>query len=216
MHNPTRLIQKTAVRFAKTGPTIYHSHHDMIRFWERAVQRAGLPLRLTQGFNPRPRLIFPHALGLGIVSRLEEVEIELCSIVPLPEMLERLCRAVTGVLEIVSADALPPVKKSRQIVASSYLISGLPAEADAAGAAAGIMEQTEITVERRNKEGGRRLDIRPYLASLVPAGADALALEIRHTPAGSARLDEVTKLLAAALVCDWRDFRLEKTGMRLE
>lgn len=216
MHDATRLVQKTAVRFAKDGPAIYHSHHDMIRFWERAVQRAQLPLRLTQGFNPRPRLIFPHALGLGIVSRHEEIEIELCSSVPLADMIARLRDAVAGVLEIVGADNLPPVKKSRQIVASSYRISGLPAGADAARATAGIMGQAEIWVERKNKEGGRRLDIRPYLTSLAPAGDDALALEIRHTPAGSARLDEVTKLLAASLDCDWRDFRLEKTGMKLE
>lgn len=218
MDDTGKLTQKTAVRFAKTGPAIYHSHHDMIRFWERAVKRAELPVRLTQGFNPRPRLVFPHALGLGIASECEEVEIELHSRVELSDLVARLERAVAGAVGIEAARNLPPVKKSRQLAASAYLLSGWPdaAFAQLPGAVESILAETSLEMERGIGRETRRVDIRPFLARLyVDAPARALGLELRHTQSGSARPDEVAKLAAARTECDWRDLVIVKTGMTL-
>ncbi|MDR1518600.1 MAG: TIGR03936 family radical SAM-associated protein [Planctomycetota bacterium] len=214
-----QLIQKSAVRFAKTGAAIYHSHHDMLRFWERLVRRAGLPVRLTQGFNPRPRLVFPHALGLGIVSRLEEVELELHSRLDNREIQRRLSLASPGAVEILEVRGLPPAKGSRQIVASSYRLSGWPGDDSPAlgQAAAELMAKPEIQVERGAPGEKRRIDIRPFIKKLaLDAGSDSLELAVSHTRTGSARPDEAAKLLAAAINRDWRDWRIEKTGMRLE
>jgi radical SAM-linked protein len=221
MDNPelSRLAQKTSVRFAKAGPAIYHSHHDMIRFWERAVKRAGLPMRLTQGFNPRPRIIFPHALGLGISSRCEEVELELHHPVPLPDLLAGLVDACGDTLGILDAQDLPPVKKSRQLVTTSYAISGWEADVAAGlpGIAAGVLAMDEIIVERGAPGEKRTLDIRPFLLALDFDQAERrLLLELRHSQSGSARPDEIAKLVAAGAGTDWRDLRIEKTAMVLE
>ena len=37
----------------------------MLRFWERAIRRAGLPLSYSQGFTPHPPLAFASPLPLG-------------------------------------------------------------------------------------------------------------------------------------------------------
>lgn len=218
MQAQSQLVQKTAVRFAKTGPAIYHSHHDMIRFWERMVRRAALPIRLTQGFNPRPRMVFPHALGLGIVSLHEEVELELHSRLPADEMAARLDSACAGALEILGAYNLPPTKKSRQLVASSYRISLWPAAVGAAlpAVAADIMARREIIVQRGAPGETRSLDIRPFLQRLVhDAESNALLLDLNHSQAGSARPDEIAKIAAEMTGVDWRDVRLEKIAMVL-
>ena len=39
---------------------------DLMRLFERALRRSGLPLRMTEGYNPHPVIAFPTALGLGI------------------------------------------------------------------------------------------------------------------------------------------------------
>ncbi|MCD8141003.1 MAG: TIGR03936 family radical SAM-associated protein [Planctomycetaceae bacterium] len=219
MTQHSQLLQKTAVVFAKTGPAIYHSHHDMIRFWERAVKRAGLPMRLTQGFNPRPRIIFPHTLGLGIASRREEVELELHARLDLRVLLERITRAAGDTLGILDAFNLPPVKKSRQLVASSYAITGwaaasLPRLDETARA---ILALPEIVVERGAPGNRRSLDIRPFIAGLgSDSAAAALRLDLSHSNAGSARPDEVGRLAASLLGDDALALSIEKTVMRLE
>lgn len=218
MTDPTLMLQKTAVIYAKTGPAVYHSHHDMIRFWERAVKRADLPVRLTQGFNPRPRIIFPHALGLGIVSRHEEVELELYRPVGAEELLARLRNAAGDTLDILDAIDLPPVKKSRQMHTSEYSISGWPAEArpGLADAVRGILAMDAIQVERGAPGNRRSMDIRPFLRRLEYVVDDgALRLCLIHTLTGSARPDEVAKLAAQATGTDYHDLIIEKTAMHL-
>ncbi len=212
------MLQKTAVVYAKTGRAVYHSHHDMIRFWERAVRRADLPLRLTQGFNPRPRIIFPHALGLGIASRHEEVELELHARVAKDDLLRRIRLAAGDALEILAAVNLPPVKKSRQLERSDYLVTGWPAAAVPAlpAAIAAILGRGDIVVERGAPDNRRRVDIRPYLRELAfEAETGGVRVVLAHTPAGSARPDEVAGEAAELVGADRRDLRIEKTGMEL-
>lgn len=60
--------------FGKTGDMIYISHLDLMRLFHRAARRAGLPVALTQGFNPRMRIKFERALKLGVVSEAERGE----------------------------------------------------------------------------------------------------------------------------------------------
>ncbi len=219
MTNHSLMMQKTAVRFAKTGPAVYHSHHDMIRFWERAVKRAGLPVRLTQGFNPHLRLVFPHALGLGIASRHEEVELEMYEPVPLDRVLERMRWAAGDTLEILEAIELPPVKQSRLMTESSYSISGWDEAAimKLPQACAGLMERGEIVVERGAPGKRRTMDIRPYLLRVEFAPAEnAVLARLRHTLSGAARADEVARLLAEVVAMDEKSLAIEKTGMLLE
>lgn len=64
-------------RFAKCGPMALRGHGEMIRILPRVLRRAGLPLRFTEGFSPRPRLSFGPALPLGVQSLAEYCEFAL-------------------------------------------------------------------------------------------------------------------------------------------
>jgi len=64
--------QKIRVTFLKTGDMRYISHLDVLRLFDRALRRAGLPIEFTKGFNPRPRMSFKRALKLGLESASEE------------------------------------------------------------------------------------------------------------------------------------------------
>lgn len=61
------------VTFHKTGEIIYFSQLDLVRIIERALRRAGLPLYVTQGFNPHVKISFANALKLGIEGKIEAV-----------------------------------------------------------------------------------------------------------------------------------------------
>ncbi len=53
----------------------YISHLDLIRLFHRALRRAGLPIKITEGFNPHPKLSIKRALKLGLESENEEASI---------------------------------------------------------------------------------------------------------------------------------------------
>ncbi|MDD5108273.1 MAG: TIGR03936 family radical SAM-associated protein [Candidatus Omnitrophica bacterium] len=61
--------------FSKTGLMRYISHLDLMRLFFRAMRRADLPLKLSEGFSPHPKLSFKRALKLGVESENEEASI---------------------------------------------------------------------------------------------------------------------------------------------
>ena len=93
--NPTAIADKPIrdryrIRFGKTGLLRWIGHHDLQRLWERLLRRTDLPLSMSQGFHPKPRINFPSALALGVEGLDEVVEIELSQSISADELRHRL------------------------------------------------------------------------------------------------------------------------------
>ena len=70
------------IRFAKVGRAAFLGHLDLVRLLARSFRRADLPLAMTRGFSPKPRISFGPALGLGIPSLGELMDVDLEHVVP--------------------------------------------------------------------------------------------------------------------------------------
>jgi radical SAM family uncharacterized protein/radical SAM-linked protein len=65
------------IRFAKVGRAAFLGHLDLVRLLARSFRRADLPLAVTRGFSPKPRMAFGPALGLGVPSLGEIMDVDL-------------------------------------------------------------------------------------------------------------------------------------------
>ena len=81
--------ERFSFNFRKIGGMIYISHLDLLRLFGRAAQRAGLPVLLTQGYNPRLKIKLKRALKLGVASDNEEGEIVLAKKLAVAEIRKR-------------------------------------------------------------------------------------------------------------------------------
>ncbi|HEU4730836.1 MAG TPA: TIGR03960 family B12-binding radical SAM protein [Kofleriaceae bacterium] len=70
------------IRFAKVGRAAFLGHLDLVRLLARSFRRADLPLAMTRGFSPKPRISFGPALGLGVPSLGELMDVDLEHVVP--------------------------------------------------------------------------------------------------------------------------------------
>jgi len=70
----------------------YISHLDLMRLFMRAMRRADLPLKMTEGFSPHPKLSIKRALKLGLESDNEEASIVLKELIEPQDFKERLQR----------------------------------------------------------------------------------------------------------------------------
>jgi hypothetical protein len=70
------------IRFAKVGRSAFLGHLDLVRLLARSFRRADLPLAVTRGFSPKPRISFGPALGLGVPSLGELIDVDLEHVVP--------------------------------------------------------------------------------------------------------------------------------------
>ena len=85
----------------------YISHLDLQRAFSRAIRRSGLPVKLSEGFNPHYVVSFASALAVGMESVAECVEMALSRDVALDEYLMRMARALPPGLEARRAVKLP-------------------------------------------------------------------------------------------------------------
>src|SRR3954447_11198402 len=96
---------KVRLRFAKRGDLRLVSHHDLLRCLERLLRRAEIPVAQSQGFNPRPKVVFTLALALGIEGQREVLELDLAEPMAAPEVLGRLRASAPPGLVFLEAEA---------------------------------------------------------------------------------------------------------------
>jgi len=86
--------------FSKQGILRYISHLDLMRLFMRAMRRADLPLKFSEGFNPHPKLSIKRALKLGLESDNEEATVALKEFINAAEFKERLGQQLPGGITI--------------------------------------------------------------------------------------------------------------------
>jgi hypothetical protein len=89
--------------FTKAGRAAWISHLDLMVVFERAFARAGLAVRFTEGFNPKPRLEFASPLGVGLESEEEIAAIDLQACPGLAEFRDRLNSALPEGISVTAA-----------------------------------------------------------------------------------------------------------------
>lgn len=189
----TMNIVSYRLRFSKRGRERFLSHLDLARLFTRALRRSGLPVRYSEGFTPRPALSFPLALGIGIESLDEIVEIELSEDLRPEDVRDRLNAQLPEGVRLLAAERFD--RKDRIRVESvEYEVVEPPAPEDAVSRAEALMKRAEVRVHRERGEDSKEVDIRPYLECIrVEAGRWILVLKV--TDGGSARPVEVLQAL---------------------
>ncbi len=169
---------RVRVRFSKLGKLRWTSHRDVARMWERATRRAQLPVALTSGFNPRPRLSFGLALSTGHESVAEYLDVELAQApaVPPAEWPELLTPALPVGLAVLAAVEIDPRAPSLQqeVTCCSWRIEADGVDPHAADAAvAGALAAPSLVAARTRKGHEVVDDLRPAIVHLAVAGPSA-------------------------------------------
>ena len=166
--------------FEKTGDSVWISHLDLMRLFQRAFKRAGLPLVHSKGFNPRPSVSIALPLSVGIESRCELLDFELeGEKVACEEILRRLNEGLVSGIRVLDVydegRKLKHLALLRCAVAFEY-DTGIPEGAEEAVAA--LFARESLIVEKHGKNGTVEQDIIPMIRSLRVMRVDENTLGI--------------------------------------
>ncbi len=100
-------VYRYRLRYTRQGAEALTSHLDLVRAMPRLLRRAGLPLRYSDGFHPKPVLAFAPALPLGTSSQGELMDMDLTSWIEPAEVLQRLQRGATVGLQPLAVEHVP-------------------------------------------------------------------------------------------------------------
>lgn len=160
--------------FEKTGSAVWMSHLDLMRLFQRAFKRAGLPLTHTQGFNPRPSVSIAMPLSVGVESQCELLDFDLDGVrVDAEQILNRLNRVLVGGVQVLKVydDGL----KIRHLAFLECEVtleydSGVPAEAE--NKISALFAGEDISVEKKGKNGVSQVNIAPMIKKLTARRTD--------------------------------------------
>ena len=171
--NPTKLFVR--FRFKKQGSLQYISHLDLVRTMHKVIMRAKLPLWYTEGFNPKPKMIFAAPLSIGTESVCEFMDLRMNEYIDPAEAMARINDNMTDEMQIV--EAYYPESKFTDLKWMSYRITirTLGQIDELVDSCNALLSAPVIEVQKKNSE--KTADIRPLIksASAVKDG-DAIVI----------------------------------------
>lgn len=172
---------KARIKFRKYGVLKFIGHLDVMRFFQKVMRRADIPIAFTSGYSPHMIMSFAQPLGLGITSEAEYLDIELAKHISSEEAVSRLNQVMVEGIDVVSFRQIDEDKKKSAmtiVAAADYLV--VPKEAEERALTehnstkplfpvswgqymAAFMAQPEIVVMKKSKRSEKEVDIKPMI-----------------------------------------------------
>lgn len=169
--------------FEKTRNAVWMSHLDLMRLFQRAFKRAGLPLKHTQGFNPRPSVSIALPLSVGVASCCELLDFDLdCDYDATSSLVPRLNSALVDGITVLDAYHECGKLRDLSLMRSELdLIYDNEIPDNATVAIKDLLSRETLLVTKKTKNGPQEQDIIPMIRSISVREADnTLIIEVLH------------------------------------
>lgn len=164
---------KVRIKYTKSELLKFIGHLDVMRYFQKAVKRAGLNIAYSKGFSPHQLMSFAAPLALGVTSEGEYFDAEFHSLVSSDEFVRRFNEQMAAGMEVRDVVLLPEhAKNSMSIVAASdYLITILdtvPSDVKEhlLAYAPHLLEKESIEILKKTKKNEKVEDIKPGILKL--------------------------------------------------
>ena len=143
-------------------------HLDVMRFFQKVMRRADIPIAFTGGFSPHMIMSFANPLGVGVTSDGEYFDIELTEKIDMQAAVACMNETVVEGIEIVNMVPISDDKKQTGmsiVAAADYLSSVKNGEfpEDWKKKAEGFMSQPSICIIKKTKKSEKEVDIKPMI-----------------------------------------------------
>ena len=174
---------KVRVKFSKEGAVKFIGHLDVMRYFQKAIRRAGIDVAYSEGFSPHMIMSFAAPLGVGVTSTGEYFDMELRSISSSRQLTERFNAVMAEGIRVLSVREIPEGKAHAAmslVAGADYLVSFRPGKGLAEGWKDRVEEflaQPEIVILRKTKRSEKETDIRPWIYRME-AREDSIFLQL--------------------------------------
>lgn len=160
-------MRKMRLLFKKEGRAAYISHLDTMRTLQRAIARAGISAKHTEGFNPHAYIAIALPLSLGFSSECEMMDFVQTDDMPGFDLIARLNHALPE--GIVALSVYEEGRKVREIASLRYRLTleydnGISDENITA--LSEFLNSKPIVIMKKSKRGEKEVDISELIRSV--------------------------------------------------
>ena len=207
---------KYRLKYRKNSDFKFISHLDTMRVFQQTFRRAGLKLCFSRGFNRRPKISSGFPLPLGYSSKDEYLDIIVVGADR--NLAEHINRELPDGIFIELADEIPLKSKSLFTGTTGFeyevrFHETLPK--NVLKAVDGLLNRSEIIVERLRKNHVRQIDIRPFINNIALRDDSKIILSTKVINGQSVRPEEILKQLSipnSPIVCRLKTQLQKNTG----
>ena len=170
-------VLKARIKFRKYGAMKFIGHLDIMRFFQKVMRRADIPIAFTGGYSPHMIMSFANPLGVGLTSDGEYFDIELAEPIDFHATVERMNATMVEGIEVVNMTEISDDKKrtGMSIVAAADYLSHAKNNGFPEGwkeKAAAFLEQPQILIVKKTKKSEKEVDIKPMIYQFEVQGED--------------------------------------------
>lgn len=185
---------KVRIKFAKSGAMRFIGHLDVMRYFQKAIRRAGIDVAYSGGFSPHQIMSFAAPLGVGLTSNGEYMDIEVVSAASSLELKDRLNKAMAPGMEIINVTRLPDdaMNAMASVAAAEYTVrfrEGYEPGFDWDEQVEAFYSRAAIPVTKKTKKSEIEMDIKPsiYVLEAVKSenGRGAIRMMVDASSSGN-------------------------------
>lgn len=161
------------IKYAKGNEIKYISHLDFQRSFHRLLNRAGIDVAFSQGFNPHLKVSYAMAMSVGMTSEGEYLDVELATPIEAKKLKSLLNEQAPKGLEILAVKIFEePVKSLASIITEGIFKVEVPVGDDVTEnkireVIEEILKKDTLELTRKNKKGKLvTKNIRPCIKKL--------------------------------------------------
>jgi radical SAM-linked protein len=196
-------MQRLRIRFSRGEEIKYISHLDLMRLWQRALNRADIALAYSEGFNPHPRLSLAAPLALGVTSEAELMDITLSRWVSPHIFTASAGRQLPRGIEITDTHniplTLPSLQSQVHYAEYNVTLQTKKQQVEIESSIQSLLAKETLPWEHQRDTGPHRYDLRALIEDLWLIGWDKeqcrLGMRLNCDSSGSGRPEQVAVAL---------------------
>ncbi len=161
-------MTKLRLKFSKHGPIKFVGHLDVMRYFQKAIRRAEIDVKYSEGFSPHQVLSFAQPLSVGATSDGEYLDMTVNSFSSPEDLMERLNSVMNEGIRITAVRELAESaqKAMTESYAARYKVTfrdSYKPDFDLKGSFEKFLEQDTILAMKKTKSGEKEINIRPLI-----------------------------------------------------
>jgi radical SAM-linked protein len=206
---------KVRIKFSKQGVMKFIGHLDIMRYFQKAIRRAKIPIVFTEGFSPHMIMSFASPLGVGLTSSGEYMDIEVSTEIPSEEAVRRLNAVMVDGIQVLSYRRIEDGKAGKAmslVAAADYTLgfrSGHEPAQEWKNRIDAFMAQSSINILKKTKKSEKEVDIKPMIYEMRMADNDRVFMQLAAGSAANLKPELVMEAFANYLGITLTEFALE-------
>lgn len=199
-------MQRLRIKFRRGAEAKYISHLDIMRLWQRALNRAGMALAYSEGFHPHPKISLAAPLAVGVTSEAELMDVTLTresSPHFFTAAVNQQLPAGFEILQVVTvAESLPSLQAQVRLAEYTVELETEKGKQEVASAIASLLALKSLPWQHQRDTGPRHYDLRALIDDIWLLDCRhkccTIGMRLRCDSGGSGRPEQVVAALGFA------------------